>query len=47
MEPHPEWVTPHWTSDDYELPYAAGIPGRLRVVYVPTMWNPPRLTALE
>ena len=47
MEPHPEWVTPHWTSDNYELPYAAGIPGRLRVVYIPTMWNPPKLTALE
>ena len=47
MEPHPEWVTPHWNEDNYELPYAAGIPRRLRVVYVPTMWTPPKLTALE
>ena len=47
VEPHPEWVTPHWTSENYELPYAAGIPRRLRIVYVPTMWDPPKLTALE
>ena len=47
MEPHPEWVTPHWTSENYELPYAAGIPRRLRIVYVPTMWDPPKLRALE
>ena len=47
VEPHPEWVTPHWTIENYELPYAAGIPRRLRIVYVPTMWDPPKLTALE
>ena len=35
FEPHPEWVEPHWTEDDYVLPYAAGIPGEVRVIYYP------------
>ncbi len=37
FEPHPEWVEPHWTDDDRILPYAAGIRGRIRVVYFPSM----------
>jgi hypothetical protein len=36
FEPHPEWVTPHRSAADYGLPYAAGIPGRVRVCYFPT-----------
>jgi hypothetical protein len=35
FEPHPEWVDPHWTEEDRILPYAAGIPGRVRVIYFP------------
>ena len=35
FEPHPEWVEPHWTEDDYLLPYAAGIPGEVRVIFLP------------
>jgi hypothetical protein len=38
LEPHPEWVEPHWSKGDYEnymLPYAAGIPGELRIVFIP------------
>ena len=35
LEPHPEWVEPHWTAEDYWRPYAAGIPGELRLVFVP------------
>ncbi|NIA22347.1 MAG: DUF4038 domain-containing protein [Anaerolineaceae bacterium] len=35
FEPHPEWIGPHWTPSDYVLPYAAGIPGRVRVIYIP------------
>jgi hypothetical protein len=27
FEPHPEWVEPRWTAENYEGPYAAGIPG--------------------
>lgn len=47
MEPHPEWVEPHWSKQDYQLPYAAGIPGKLRIVFVPPMWEPPTLKRLE
>ncbi len=35
FEPHPEWIEPHWTTEDYLLPYAAGIPGEVRVAYIP------------
>ena len=47
MEPHPEWVDPHWSKDDYQRPYAAGIPGKFRIVFVPPQWEPPTLTQLE
>jgi hypothetical protein len=47
IEPHPEWTEPHWSPENYELPYAAGIPGELRIIYIPTMWNPPKLRLLE
>ncbi len=47
MEPHPEWVDPHWTDGKFNLPYAAGIPGELRILFVPPMWNMPRVVALE
>jgi hypothetical protein len=42
LEPHQEWAT--WAADDagktaaggeFEVPYTAGIPGRLRITYVP------------
>jgi hypothetical protein len=32
---HAEWVEPHRTADDRMLPYAAGIPGEVRIVFVP------------
>jgi hypothetical protein len=47
FEPHPEWAEPHWTEKDYMQPYAAGIPGELRMVYAPASWNLPRLAHLE
>ena len=47
LEPHPEWAQPHWTEQNYVQPYAAGIPGELRLVYVPASWNLPRLANLE
>ena len=34
-EPHPEWVRPHQTPQNRLSCYAAGIPGRLRIVYIP------------
>jgi hypothetical protein len=47
MEPHPEWVDPHWSQQDYVKPYAAGIPGELRIIFVPPAWNPPKVKGLE
>ncbi len=47
FEPHPEWVEPHWSNGNYVLPYAAGIPGEVRVVFIPPAWDPPKLKSLE
>jgi hypothetical protein len=47
LEPHPEWVEPHWSEQNYQLPYAAGIPGQLLLVFVPPMWDPPKVQHLE
>ncbi len=35
MEPHPEWIEPRWSEQNYMQPYGAGIPGELRVFYFP------------
>ncbi len=35
LEPHPEWVEPHWTAGHYQLPYSAEIPGSVRLIYFP------------
>ena len=50
MEPHPEWVEVNafWSSGTDQLPgMAAGIPGRLRVIYTPPAWNPPLVKGIE
>ncbi|MCX6624783.1 MAG: DUF4038 domain-containing protein, partial [Acidobacteria bacterium] len=47
MEPHPEWVEPHWSKENYMRPYAAGIPRELRVIFTPPAWNPPKVKGLE
>jgi len=47
LEPHPEWVEPHWNEKDYVLPFAAGIPGKLRILFLPTKWDPPKVKMLE
>jgi Protein of unknown function (DUF4038)/Domain of unknown function (DUF5060) len=47
IEPHPEWVSPRWTEKDYDRPYAAGIPGEFRLVYVPSMGDMIKMTHLE
>jgi len=46
-ERHPEWVEP---KADPSKPYscaAAGVPGKIRVVYVPMLWDPPRIKGIE
>lgn len=35
FESHPEWVEPHQTPEDRISCYAAGIPGKTRVIYIP------------
>jgi len=35
FEPHQEWVSPSAKPGDYVQPYCAGIPGEVRVVFVP------------
>lgn len=35
FEPHQEWVDAPRTESDYEFPFAAGIPGEVRLVYIP------------
>ena len=47
FEPHPEWVEPHWTKENYQASYAAGVPREVRVVFTPPNWNPPKVKAIE
>ncbi len=47
LEPHPEWIDPHWTSENYIQPYLAGIPGELRIAFLPPVWNAPKMKQLE
>ena len=47
FEPHPEWVEPHGSETDYAAPYAAGIPRRTRVIYVPLRWGLPTVKGIE
>jgi len=50
MVPHPEWSSPHWNWHNPMLPYAAGIPRELRIIYIPQRiynWSGPLLKKLE
>jgi len=47
LEPHPEWIEPHWSKGEYYRPFAAGIPGRLRIAYLPPMGAQPMLRGLD
>lgn len=47
FEPHSEWVDPHWTEKNYFAPFAAGIPGEVRVLYVPVSWGAPTMKHVE
>jgi len=40
MEPHPEWVEPAWSAQNLYKPFAAGIPGVLRIIYIPDGSSP-------
>jgi len=44
FEPHPEWVEPCADENEHMAPYAAGIPGEVRVFYFPrpiAPWSSP------
>ena len=47
FEPHPEWVEPRWNKENFILPYAAGIPGEVRMIYTPARWDLPKVIGLE
>jgi hypothetical protein len=47
FEPHPEWVEPRWSEQDYQRPYAAGIPGEVRILYIPTTSALPLVKGIE
>ncbi len=48
FEPHPEWVEPRWSEEDYFGGYAAGIPGEVRVIYLPIfVWRGGKIKGLE
>ncbi len=47
FDPHTDWTEPHWSKENYILPYAAGIPGEVRVIFIPPAWNAPKVTNLE
>jgi len=47
LEPHPEWVKPHWNSKNYLACYAAGIPGKLRIIFIPVQVGTPIIKELE
>ncbi len=47
LERHPEWLDEPRKDNDAYGPVAAGIPGRLRIVYSPHCWNPPRVRGFE
>ena len=40
-EPHPEWVEPRQHAGNRHLAYAAGIPGQLRILYLPCELSDP------
>ena len=36
FQPHLEWIEPHQTPENRIAPYAAGIPERVRIIYIPS-----------
>src|SRR4029453_13770747 len=33
MEPHPEWVEPHWTAENYQISYAVGCLRKKSIIF--------------
>jgi hypothetical protein len=49
FEPHPEWVVEPATVENTQRPFAAGIPGEVRMLFLPSIcsWGQMTLKALE
>ena len=47
FEPHQEWVQPLVDYPEYFVPYAAGIPGKVRIIYSQDQSRNYKVTALE
>jgi hypothetical protein len=50
FEPHPEWVEPSGDAEDFEAPFAAGIPREVRIIYFyqPTLpWREERMSVRD
>jgi hypothetical protein len=50
LQPCPDWSEPRWSPDNYYLPYTAGVPGEVRLVYIPAriyQWSGPLQKNLE
>jgi len=47
LEPHNEWVENPWDGSDPDRNICAGIPRKLRVVYMPHTWNVSKVLGLE
>ena len=47
FELHNEWTTEPWDGENHDRCIAAGIPGKVRVIYKPSCWNPPTVTKLD
>ena len=46
FEPHPEWVEPHWSKENYYAPYAGGIPDEVRIIFLPSFTSALTVEAL-
>ena len=47
LENHDEWVENPWDGIDYDRNTAAGIPGELRVIHIPSAWTLPKILGIE
>ena len=47
FQPHPEWMDPHWSKENYKQAYAVDVPGEVRAIFVPPMWYPSSVRNLE
>ena len=47
FEPNPQWIDPHWDDDNIFLPFAAGVPGQVRVIYWPIGVPSPVMKQIE